>query len=188
LTLSCEPARGLAAKGEVERVEESAASGLDLLDLSVVEVGAGVVGGEAGVWREDGRVGVTGAEAFDLDLTAIGGGEGEGFVDLTLDAGAVLVGVRSADGGVELGEVGWIGAEVCGWREGKDGVLNLYGVKDDAVVELDDGWEVAAGAVVEDAAAGAEDGFAVAGSVGERDTRAEVVVVGEEGLPVVTKA
>ena len=66
--------------------------------------------------------------------------------------------------------------------------MNLYGVKDDAVVELDGGGEVAAGAVVEDAGAGAKDGFAVARSVGERDARAEVVVVGEEGLPIVAEA
>jgi hypothetical protein len=109
-------------------------------------------------------------------------------VDLALDAGAVLVGVGSADVSVELREVGRIVVEVGAGRERKDWVLNLYGVKDDAVVEFDDGGEVAAGAVVEDAAAGAKDGLAVAGSVGERDTRVKVVVVGEEGLPVVAEA
>ena len=71
---------------------------------------------------------------------------------------------------------------------GKTGIWNLHGVEDDAVVELDDGGEVAAGAVVEDAGADAEDGFAVAGCVGERDSGGEVVVVGEEGLPVVAEA
>ena len=89
---------------------------------------------------------------------------------------------------VELGEVGGIGAEVRAWGEGIGGFWNLYGVEDDAVVEFDDGGEVATGAVVEDAGADAEDGFAVAGCVGERDARGEVVVVGEEGLPVVAEA
>ena len=109
-------------------------------------------------------------------------------MDLALDAGAVLVGVGSADVWVEQREVGWIVVEVGAGREGKDRVLNLDGVEDDAVVELDDSGEVAAGAIVEDAAAGAKDGFAVAERVGERDTRAEVVVVGEEGLPIVAEA
>ncbi len=44
------------------------------MDLAEVEVWAQVVGGEAWVRREDRRVGVAGAEAFDLNLTAIGGG------------------------------------------------------------------------------------------------------------------
>ena len=106
LTLACEPASGLAAERQVEGVEESAASGLDLLDLAEAEVGARVVGGEDGVWREDRGVGVAGAEALDLDLTAIGGGEGECLVDLALDAEAVLKGVGGADVRVESGEVG----------------------------------------------------------------------------------
>ena len=50
------------------------------------------------------------------------------------------------------------------------------------------GGIVAAGAVVEDAGAGAEDGLAVARGVGEGDARTKVVVVVEEGLPVVAEA
>ena len=60
MSLPVEPAPGPAAEGEVECVQQSAASGFDLLDLAVAEVGARVVGGEAGVGREDGRVGVAG--------------------------------------------------------------------------------------------------------------------------------
>ncbi len=107
---------------------------------------------------------------------------------MALYAEAVLECVGSANVLVELGEVSWIAAEVRACGEGKDGVLNLHGVEGDAVVELDDGGKVAAGAVVEDAGADAEDGFAVAWSVRERDSGREIVVVGEEGLPIVTEA
>ena len=106
LSLAGEDAAGLSAEAEVEGVEERAAAGFDLLDLAVVEIRARVVGREAGVWREDGRVGVAGAEALDLDLTAIGGGEGDSLVDLALDAGTVLERVRGADIGVEADDAG----------------------------------------------------------------------------------
>jgi len=66
--------------------------------------------------------------------------------------------------------------------------LDLHGVKDYAVMELDGGGKVAAGSIVEDTGAHAEDGFAFVRGVSERDSRREVVVVGEEGLPIVTQA
>ncbi|WP_433968650.1 hypothetical protein [Tunturiibacter gelidiferens] len=135
-----------------------------------------------------GGVGVAGAEGLYSDLTAIGCGDGDGLVDLAFDADAVLDRVGRADVGVKTDEIGGDVVVVEAGRDGEGGILDLDGVEDDAVVELDGGGKVAAGAVVEEAGAGAEDGLAFAGGVGERDARGEVVVVGQEGLPVVAQA
>jgi len=121
------------------------------LNLAVVEIGAREVGGEVRVGREDGGVGVAGTEGLYSGLAAIGCGDCDGLVDLAFDADAVLDGVGRADVGVETGEIGGDVVEVeAGW-DGEGRILDLDGVEDDAVVELDSSGKVAAGAVVEEA-------------------------------------
>ena len=188
LSLTREPASSLAAEGEVEGAEKIATSGLDLLNLTVVEIGAWVVGGENRVGWQDGGIGVAGAEGLYSDLATIGCGDGDGLVDLAFHADAVLDRVGRADVGVKADEVGGDVVKVEARRDGEGRILDLDGVEDDTVVELDGSGKVAAGAVVEEAGASAEDGLAFARGVGERDAGREVIVVGQEGLPVVTQA
>ena len=108
-------------------------------------------------------------------------------MELPLHAKAVLKGVGRADVRIEAGEVGGQVVEV---RAGERilRILDLDGVKDDAVVKYDGGGEVSAGAIVEDSCACAEDGLSFPGRVCEGDARGEVVVVVKERLPVVADA
>ena len=178
---------GVAAEGEFECVEAVAASRLDLLDLAKAGVGAWVVGGQDGIGWEDGSVVVARAEGFDPGLAAVCCGEGNGFVKLAFDAEAVLDSVGGADVGIEEDEVGWDGIEVRAGRDWVSGVLDLNGVEDDTVVKNGVGRKVTAGAVVEETGACAKNGFAFARSIGQRDARGEVVVVRNEGLPIVAE-
>ncbi len=105
-----------------------------------------------------------------------------------LEAEAVLNCVGRTNMLIELDEVRRERAEVRVWGQRKRRILNLYRVKDYAVVKFDGGGKVAARAVVEDSGSCTDDGFAFAGCVGERDAGREVVVVRDKGLPVVTKS
>jgi hypothetical protein len=110
LGLPREPAAGPAAKREIECVDELASARFDLLDLADVWVGTRIDSGQAGIGRKDGRVGIAGAEALDLDGISIGGSDGDGLVDLVLDAEAGLDGVGSADVGGKANDAGGNGS------------------------------------------------------------------------------
>ena len=161
------------------------ATGFNLLDLAKIRVRPWVICREAGVGRKNRSVGVAGAKALDANLPAIGRCDGDGFVNLTFDAEAVLNCVRSANTGIEAHEVGRNGAEVGVGREGEDGVLNLDRMENGAVMELDGGRKVSAGTVVEDSGTDAQDCLAFARGVSDRDAWGKIVVVRQEGLPVV---
>ena len=97
---------------------------------------------------------------------------------------ATLGRVKDCDIGIAAGT----GALVTfGTVSAENSVLN-GSVKSNAVVDFHGGRKVATGAVVERPAPHPQDGLAFARCVRERNTRAEVIVVGHEGLPVVAKA
>ena len=67
-------------------------------------------------------------------------------------------------------------------------VQKLDGVEDEAVVQLEYGGKVTAGAIIKDSGTEAENGLCLSGRVCEGKARGEVVVVSDVGDPVVTDA
>ena len=184
--LTREPSAGIASEEDIECVEKLAPTRFYLLDLTEGGIGTGI--GGTGSSRQNRGVGVAGSKALDLDPIAIGGGESDFLTELPLDTEAGLDRIRRANVGCLADDVAGDGRKVSprsqllgGW------LLKLHRVENDAIVELEGGWEIAADAVIKESRAETQNRLPFAWSVSERDARGQIVVVADVGDPVVAK-
>ena len=94
---------------------------------------------------------------------------------MAFDAEAGLIGVGGADVGLLADDVARDSGESTRGELRGGRVQKLDGVEDKAVVQLEYGGEVAAGAIIEDSRAEAKNGLSFSGRVGEGKARGEVV-------------
>lgn len=183
LHLAGEPASGVCAQGDVERVGGEAASGFDLLHEAARGIGnLCVVGRKRGVC-------VTRAETGDAGDAAVARRESELCGQLALDVEAVLNGIRRTQIRRLADDARGQGGEGLARRKRVRvaGIQNLVRTQDDAVVELECGGIVAAGTVKKDPRAGANHGLPVKG-IAYRDAGCEVFPRGNVGLPLIAEA